>query len=98
LLTELGRDHLFRAAIVTRVRRCWRNGRQSNGTVTAAYRQATMTPPSARELRRAEAATSSCRSGLKLVDRASLPSKPVLDREGKHAKPDGRAAGAPVLE
>jgi hypothetical protein len=48
-----------------------------------------MNLPSARELRRAEAATSSCRSGLKLVDRASLPSKPVLDREGKHAKPDG---------
>jgi hypothetical protein len=46
--------------------------------------------------------------GLKLIDcplligpngpRASLPSKPVLDREGRHAKPDGKPQFAPVLE
>jgi hypothetical protein len=46
--------------------------------------------------------------GLKLIDCpvligpngpwASLPSKPVLDREGRHARPDGKPQFAPVLE
>jgi len=46
--------------------------------------------------------------GLKLIEcpviigpkrpRASLPSKPVLDREVKHARPDGKPQFAPVLE
>lgn len=29
---------------------------------------------------------------------ATLPSKPVLDAEGRHAKPDGKAQYVPVLE
>lgn len=46
--------------------------------------------------------------GLKIVDClvlvsngkawATLPSKPVLDAEGRHAKPDGKAQYASVLE
>jgi hypothetical protein len=46
--------------------------------------------------------------GLKLIDCpvfagasgawASLPSKPVLDREGRHARPGGKAQFAAVLE
>src|SRR5947209_3730444 len=46
--------------------------------------------------------------GLKLIDCplligpngpwASVPSKPVLDREGRHARPGGKPQFAPVLE
>ena len=46
--------------------------------------------------------------GLKLIDCpvlvgpngawAALPSKPVLDREGKHAKPSGKAQYAAIVE
>jgi hypothetical protein len=46
--------------------------------------------------------------GLKIIDCpilvgpngpwASLPSKPVLDRDGKHAKPDGKPQCSAVLE